>query len=351
MEEIKESQKKRTGSDGKSYGEQTHKRSKSEKKEKKRHISMSNEQLKRICVVVLIGGIAGGIIVGSVVNSARANAAIKTDQKEARQTQKELETQVKELQSELKDAQSGTTLEAVTSDWNMMLVNTDHPLDMAYAPTLVTVGDPADNMQVDERIADSLNKMLEDGKAAGLDMQICSAYRDTTKQKEIFNSTMENWIGQGYSNYDAFEETRKSVQIPGCSEHATGLAVDIISKAYTELDEAQAATPEAQWLAQNCPKYGFILRYPPEKSDATGIIYEPWHYRYVGDEAQAITDSGLTFEEYVEQKAAGTLGTAADSAETDTKNTDTKNTDTKNTDTKNTDKKTSSKNSDKTSSN
>ena len=112
---------------------------------------------------------------------------------------------------------------------------------------------------------------------------------------------MVDWITQGYTPLDAYDETKKSVAVPGTSEHATGLALDITSADYAQLDDAQANTAEAKWFAENCWKYGFILRYPPEKSDVTGIIYEPWHYRYVGkDAAKEITESGMTLEEYLE---------------------------------------------------
>ena len=75
----------------------------------------------------------------------------------------------------------------------------------------------------------------------------------------------------------------------------------MISNQYEELDERQEGTPEAKWLEENCAKYGFILRYPPEKTQITGIIYEPWHYRYVGQEhAEKIMRLGVTLEEYLQ---------------------------------------------------
>ena len=111
---------------------------------------------------------------------------------------------------------------------------------------------------------------------------------------------MVTWITQGYTPLEAYEETAKSVAIPGTSEHATGLALDITSAEFPELDDRQAETAESQWLADNCWKYGFILRYPPEKSEITKIVYEPWHYRYVGKEAaKEITEQGVTLEEYL----------------------------------------------------
>ena len=89
--------------------------------------------------------------------------------------------------------------------------------------------------------------------------------------------------------------------MPGTSEHQLGLAVDLVDASYQVLDEAQASTPAQQWLMAHCWEYGFILRYPAEKQDITGIIYEPWHYRYVGrDHAQAIRQSGQCLEEFLQ---------------------------------------------------
>ena len=110
---------------------------------------------------------------------------------------------------------------------------------------------------------------------------------------------MADRLSQGYGSLDAYEETKKSVAFPGTSEHATGFALDITSAQYVELNEKQADTEEAKWLAANSWKYGFVLRYPPEKADVTGIIYEPWHYRYVGQEAaKEMTEKNITLEEY-----------------------------------------------------
>jgi D-alanyl-D-alanine carboxypeptidase len=104
----------------------------------------------------------------------------------------------------------------------------------------------------------------------------------------------------GISYDEAYTAAATVVAIPGTSEHNLGLAVDICAEDYQVLDDAQADTPEQQWLMEHCADYGFILRYPQGKEDQTGIIWEPWHYRYVGVEAaQEITSSGLCLEEYL----------------------------------------------------
>lgn len=153
-----------------------------------------------------------------------------------------------------------------------MLVNESHPLDEGWKPELAEV---VKDRYVDARILDAAAKMLEDAAGAGMSLYVCSAYRDYEKQREIFDSSMADRLSQGYGPLDAYEETKKSVAFPGTSEHATGLALDITSAQYVELNEKQADTEEAKWLAANSWKYGFVLRYPPEKADVTGIIYEP----------------------------------------------------------------------------
>ena len=92
------------------------------------------------------------------------------------------------------------------------------------------------------------------------------------------------------------------VAVPGTSEHQLGLAVDLVSSEYTGLDERQEETGSYQWLVKHCAEYGFILRYPNDKTEITGIIYEPWHFRYVGVEAaREIMDQGICLEEYLLQ--------------------------------------------------
>ena len=86
---------------------------------------------------------------------------------------------------------------------------------------------------------------------------------------------------------------------PGTSEHQLGLAVDIVDTGYQNLDEQQEQTAVQQWLLENCAEYGFILRYPTDKAELTGVNYEPWHYRYVGSAAKGIMEQGVCLEEYL----------------------------------------------------
>ena len=106
---------------------------------------------------------------------------------------------------------------------------------------------------------------------------------------------------KGISYEKAYEEAGNTVAYPGTSEHQLGLAVDIVAKDYQQLDDKQANTEEAKWLKEHCAEYGFILRYPLDKTEETGIIFEPWHYRYVGKEAaKEIMEQGICLEKYLE---------------------------------------------------
>ncbi|MGN0324485.1 MAG: M15 family metallopeptidase [Oliverpabstia sp.] len=148
---------------------------------------------------------------------------------------------------------------------------------------------------------EDLCRMLTDGSQEGCSFVVASGYRSRERQKELLEEDIRNLMNERNMTYEqAWEEAVKETMPPGCSEHETGLAVDIVSAEYQLLDEGQEDTAEYQWLKENCSKYGFILRYPSDKTDITGINYEPWHFRYVGAEAaQEITEQGLTLEEYI----------------------------------------------------
>ncbi|NMB13618.1 MAG: M15 family metallopeptidase, partial [Firmicutes bacterium] len=156
-------------------------------------------------------------------------------------------------------------------------------------------------LQFDRRAIEQLNSMLSDARAQGLSPVVCSAYRSLEYQQKLFDNQVNKQMSKGLSREQADIEARKVVAYPGTSEHNLGLAVDIVSLSYQHLDEAQANTAEVKWLIEHCSEYGFILRYPKDKIDITGVFYEPWHFRYVGiDAAKAITENGQCLEEYLE---------------------------------------------------
>ena len=111
---------------------------------------------------------------------------------------------------------------------------------------------------------------------------------------------MAEWRALGYSPTDAKEKAGTVVAVPGTSEHQLGLAVDLVSSEYVQLDEGAEKTDVYKWLVKHCHEYGFILRYEKDKQNLTGVTWEPWHYRFVGRyHAKAMYDAGLCLEEYV----------------------------------------------------
>lgn len=154
---------------------------------------------------------------------------------------------------------------------------------------------------VDISCKDSLLQMLQDCRSAGYDAQITSAYREHELQVTLYNRKVNYFLDLGYSEADAKTEAATIIAVPGTSEHELGLAVDLVDSSYWVLDEAQENTAAQKWLMENCWQYGFILRYPNEKSHITGIIYEPWHYRYVGTAvAEELRATGQCLEEYLD---------------------------------------------------
>lgn len=182
--------------------------------------------------------------------------------------------------------------------WNLLLVNPWNSIPEGYKVTLKDIGG---GHSVDERCYDDLMDMLEACTGEGLKPVICSSYRTQAKQESLFQNKIERLVKQGYSRDVAEVEAAKVVAVPGTSEHQIGLALDIVDKSYQTLDKLQETTAVQQWLMAHSWEYGFILRYPNEKSDITGIIYEPWHYRYVGKEAaQEIYEQDVCLEEYLD---------------------------------------------------
>lgn len=183
-----------------------------------------------------------------------------------------------------------------SKDWNLVLVNPWNPIPDEYYVDLVQI----ENGFVDVRCYPELQNMLADCAAAGLSPLICSSYRTQEKQEALFQERIDELVIQGYSVEDAYDKAATSVAKPGTSEHQLGLAVDIVDRYHQMLDTSQETTLVQQWLMENCWKYGFILRYPNGTSELTGIIYEPWHYRYVGKKiAKEIHKRGICLEEYL----------------------------------------------------
>lgn len=182
-------------------------------------------------------------------------------------------------------------------DWELTLVNPWNSLPEDFDVTLTQL---KNGHSVDERCYPQLQAMMDDCRAQGLSPVICSSYRTREFQESLYDAQVNKLISQGCSREDAEAKAGEAIAVPGTSEHQLGLALDIVDINNQNLDETQEDTPVQQWLMENSWKYGFILRYPTDKSDITGIKYEPWHYRYVGREnAEKIHEQGLCLEEFI----------------------------------------------------
>lgn len=153
-------------------------------------------------------------------------------------------------------------------------------------------------------ITDAYTALIDGATNAGYTLATISAHRTIAYQAQNVENGFQDYLAQGYSESEARDLTNAYFAPAQASEHSTGLAFDWLGTEWTgiggSLDEAYADQPSAQWLAENAPDYGFILRYPQGKEQVTGYCFEPWHYRYVGVEAaQYITKYDITLEEFL----------------------------------------------------
>ena len=181
----------------------------------------------------------------------------------------------------------------VSEEWNLIIVNRWNELPEDYSVELTEL---SNGQKVDSRIYPYLQEMFDAARAEGVYPVVREGYRTGKEQQEILDDKIQTYINQGYSQSRAERTAKEWVALPGTSEHQLGIAVDI------NADKSKCSNEEVYaWLAENAYKYGFILRYPLGKQEITGTSYEPWHYRYVGEEAALeIYEQGKCLEEYFE---------------------------------------------------
>lgn len=183
-------------------------------------------------------------------------------------------------------------------DWRLLLINKQHPVPEDYTFELGVI---KGSMKCDKRIIDDLLKMMQAAKKDGINLVICSPYRDLSRQEMLFGRKIKAYMGKGMSYMEAYKISSQAVTVPGASEHQIGLALDIVCDSYYALNEGFGETAAGKWLAENSCEYGFTLRYPKGKEYITSIEYEPWHFRYVGKEAATIMkEKGICLEEFVD---------------------------------------------------
>lgn len=235
---------------------------------------------RAIAAVVLVALIVGAVF---IVKGCKKDETLPADDQQEQQT----------------DTPEGNTQEPSVNvdDELLTVVNPWNPLPEDWVCDLVTL---SDGRRVDSRCYEAFEEMMAACRDAGYAPFLCSAYRTQETQQSLYDNKVQRLMNSGMGEEEAKVEAAKAVAIPGTSEHQLGLAVDIVDANMQDLTDEQENTETQKWLMANSWRYGFIHRYPNDKTDITGIIYEPWHYRYVGKAAaQDIFNRDITLEEYV----------------------------------------------------
>lgn len=199
------------------------------------------------------------------------------------------------------EAKEPVTEEEEKDSWELILVNSQNTLPRDFTVDLIRF----ENTRVDCRIAEPLQKMIDAAKDEGIVLSVCSGFRSVSEQDALYLAKCLSYIANGYSEEAGNILASQYLQKGGASEHHTGLAVDFLTDGVFELNESFAETAAYTWLTNNAAEYGFIERYPKDKSEITGILWEPWHYRYVGEShAAAISSKALCLEEYLRDESS-----------------------------------------------
>ena len=265
----------------------------------------SNKSKKKngssILIIIVLGVIAllairglVGLVTGSGVENSSSQTPVTSDSQSSDSTP--------DSSSQENSSSEETNPKPAKNEFTT-LVNVNHPLDSDFDVTTRAIA--GTEKLFDVRAADDFEQMLADAKRAGYPIMVVSTYRTISYQQGLYNRKVQAYLNAGYDQRSAEEEAAKWVAIPGTSEHNTGLATDIVSSDWytynSDLEQSFEDTDTFKWLYEHCADYGFILRFPKGKESVTGIVYEPWHYRYVGkDVAKYIMENDLTLEEFWE---------------------------------------------------
>lgn len=257
-----------------------------------------------LCVALCFAAV--GCSSGDVVSETNSNVVTSTETSATEEVSSQISSQVSSQAEEpsskvTSTVQTGGNYTNIdTEEYLLMLVNPWKPLPQGFKPKTTPI--PAGygtwaNMSFADVGFNDLIKMMDDARSEGANLILVSSTRTQAEQTSLFENNVNNVLAANpsYTRKQAEEEAAKSVAVPGTSEHQLGLAVD-----FNSTEDSFRNTKEYKWLKENAYKYGFILRYHDDKQSVTGIIPEPWHYRYVGKEnAKKIYDSGLVLEEYL----------------------------------------------------
>ena len=253
-----------------------------------------------VMLCVAVGGVSFLLTRRAVVPSASAASAISMP------AQSIADSTVSSAENTTAPANAlGLTADearAMLADPLMVLVNHTSKMPDDYTFDTKECGSAtAVNKTLQTVACDAFLEMQKAAAADGVTVWMQSGYRSVKYQTSLYERKTKYYLDKGYDNATAKEKAAAVVNPPGYSEHNCGLAADLNSPEHTGLDEGFEKTAAFRWLCEHAGDYGFILRYPKDAEDKTEIIYEPWHWRYVGVEnAAKINASGLCFEEYIE---------------------------------------------------
>ncbi len=227
-------------------------------------------------------------------------SSIEKQTEKVTETTTELITKAPETTTRKEPEWTGGTVVAYPSDtasWKLICVNRYRYVDSTVEKQIKLAYVAGSSERMDTRAAAAYEEMYQAAKNDGYKLTPCSGYRSYSTQKRLYYEFVNDYMNQGHTEAEAHDLASRRRNPPGCSEHNLGVGMDIICAASSANFQN---TAEYAWLCENAHKYGFILRYPQDKADITGVKFEPWHWRYVGVEnAESIKNSGLCLEEYL----------------------------------------------------
>lgn len=206
-----------------------------------------------------------------------------------------------EEQAQMQESQEIQGPNVTAEDWFVVLAGPGTPLPDGFEPETAVINDAG--FEMDARVVEAFQAMDAAARQAGIQMQVISGYRGPERQQSLYEQELSNAESQGLAGAEAEQAAQRIEQKAYESDHNTGLGVDLLPE--DDLHKNQNSISESRefaWLQQNAADYGFVLRYPEDKQDITGVEFKPWHWRYVGIElAQFMVENNLTLEEYWQQ--------------------------------------------------
>ena len=200
------------------------------------------------------------------------------------------------MKLDIQNSLEGDTKEAILNGY-LSLMNREYILEGELELDLADIGN---GHELESEAAEAITRMVKDARQEGLYINVTSSYRTYNYQVSLFQNKIRRLENSGYTHTNAVKEAGTVVAVPGTSEHQLGLSVDFVTNRYKSLDEGIRSTKEYKWVEQHAWEYGYVIRYPSDKSDITGIISEPWHLRYVGiPAAKLISEQDLCLEEFL----------------------------------------------------